>query len=229
MHPSLAKHSIVIFGLGPTGGSTAQLLCAAGIGRICLVDTAQMVPSGAGLSAIASGGAGQVPQQPDCEKLSREYPNVKIERCPDRFDAHNAERLVEQYDVVIDNFSNWQDKLLASDICMQLHKPLLHSGCLGYNFQLFDMLPSKSACLRCAFQIIGLDDLTRLTQTTQPFGPTSMMAGAMLASEAIKILTGIGSAPGDEFLQFDGLKRQFYVTRAMTPHADCPDCGRWIS
>jgi len=141
------------------------------------------------------------------------------------FDAHNAEEIFGPYQLVLDALSGWQEKLLASDICMHLKKTLVHSACSGFNFQVFTMVPGKSACLRCVLCHTGQEDLPRQSNSLEVFQPMADMAAIMQACEAIKVLSHLGVAPAEVLLQYDAFRREFSTVTGLGKRADCPDCG----
>jgi molybdopterin/thiamine biosynthesis adenylyltransferase len=142
------------------------------------------------------------------------------------FNTAEAESLFQQSDVVVDGLDDWQHKLVASDLCMQLRKPLVHAGGSGFRFQVYTMLPHKSACLRCVLPEVGMDDvpLTAIDPTT--LAPVSAMIGALQSLEAIKVAAKVGATQGNELWKFDWLSGEFETVRGLDPRFDCPDCGR---
>ncbi|MBI4532767.1 MAG: ThiF family adenylyltransferase, partial [Candidatus Melainabacteria bacterium] len=141
----------------------------------------------------------------------------------------NADKILKDYDLIIDGLADWQDKLVIGDECMRLSKPLVHVAIAGFNFHLYAMLPGKSACLRCLFTQVGIEDFPTTKVHNVSFSPIEGMAGTLQASEAIKIIAHVGITPADEYIHFDGLRREFHTERGFRPTPDCPDCGRYAA
>jgi molybdopterin/thiamine biosynthesis adenylyltransferase len=158
-------------------------------------------------------------------RLKAMNPEIEVLGLRQTFDAHNAERILDDGDVIADALGNWQGKMLTSDVCMRLKKTLIHAGVRAFEFQLYTMIPGKSACLRCVFANLGLDDVTASHSGHGVLGPVAGMAGAFQAIEAIKVIAGIGTTPGSYLVRFDALRRYFDDVSELLPRPDCPDCG----
>jgi molybdopterin-synthase adenylyltransferase len=143
-----------------------------------------------------------------------------------KVDGHDAESIFSEFDVIIDGLTNWQEKLLVSDVCMHINKPLVHAGGSGFRYQLFTMVPSRSACLRCAFPMAGIDDVPMQPPEHKSIAAVLGMIGAWQAVEAIKLIGKIGAIQGNELTKIDWLSGEFETIRGLDARKDCPDCGR---
>ncbi len=224
----LSQATVLMLGLNATGATCAMHLAQSGIGKLILVDCDLVKPSDLTvhpLLTMADVG------DPKTLALSRSLqlinPDLKIEERFERFDAHNAESLLHEADLAVEGLRNWQDKLLASDNCMHILKPLIHAGLMEFSFHVFSMIPGKSACLRCVFSNLGLEDLPAAGPGRGELGAIAGLAGAFQAAEAIKIITRLGTISGNHLLRFDVLRSEFDDMTQLTSRSDCPDCGRW--
>jgi molybdopterin/thiamine biosynthesis adenylyltransferase len=212
---TLGLSRVLILGVGWSGIKVAAHLAQANVGKIILVDEDKTVLKAAAETIqnnLQSGSTGSTTEFV-CHELD--------------FDAHFAEELINDVTMVIDCLENWQDKLLASDVCMQLRKTLIHAGSSGngMRFQIYAMRPGKSACLRCAFPLAGIDDVPLIPESNEHFEPIVAMVAAMQSLEAIKIMSRLGVSQGNELLKFDGLSGEFEIIRGLDPQHGCPDCG----
>ena len=142
------------------------------------------------------------------------------------FDAHDSEELIASFDVVVDGLNDWQLKLVASDACMHLSKPLVHVGGEGFRYQLYTMRPGRSACLRCVFPRIGIDDFPKAQDENALFSPVQGVLGALQAIEAAKLAANFGASQGNELFKFDFLSGEMEMITGLDGVADCPDCGK---
>ncbi|MBX9691531.1 MAG: ThiF family adenylyltransferase [Cyanobacteria bacterium] len=156
--------------------------------------------------------------------------NEMLVQNPDVELVHQAiddlpDETIRSASVVLETSNDWQYKLRLSDICMHHDIALVHSGVLGPRVQLYTMVPSRSACLRCALQQTGMDDipLTPVSQTS--LRPMSAWLGALMALEAIKLITKLGVTQGNELWKMDGLSGELEIVRGLDPQRGCPDCG----
>ncbi len=209
---TLGLSKALILGVNWSGVKVAAHLAQANVGRVILVDQDKAV-----LKAAAEKIKQTVPPGSNTEFVCHELD----------FDAHFAEELITDATIVLDCLENWQDKLLASDVCMHLRKTLIHAGATGngMRFQIYAMRPGKSACLRCAFPLAGIDDVPLIPDSESQFEPIVSMVAAMQSLEAIKIMSRLGVSQGNELLKFDGLSGEFEIVRGLDPQHGCPDCG----
>lgn len=224
---SLLAAKVIVVGSSKHGTMAALYLAGAGIGQIGLADTHKKHPTFAAPESLYTC-QDIMPQAKDknLALLTQLNPDIKITQHNIKFTAHNADEILENYDLVIDGLDDWQEKLVTGDACMRLGKPLVHAAIAGFNFHVFAALPGKSACLRCLFTQIGIEDFTSSNAHKASFSPIAGMAGAFQASEAIKIIAHVGITQADEYIHFDGLRREFHTERGFRPSPDCPDCGR---
>ncbi len=153
-------------------------------------------------------------------------PDVNVELHQLLADADPGDNVFSGVNVVIESALDWQFKLRISDTCMRLGIPLIHCGSSGLRFQLFSMVPGKSACLRCALPVIGIDDVPLHPVPRDTFDPVAACAGSLMALEAIKLICGLGVIQGNELWKVDGLSGEIEIVRGLDRRHDCPDCGR---
>lgn len=207
----LASGRVIIMGVLGCGAVAARHLAESGVGQIELLDEDPKA-----LSALYRS-LTELPARSSATQIS----------CKAwRFDGHEAEKILMDTDVIIDGLSNWQDKLIASDVCMMIKKPLVHAGGSGFRFQVFTMVPARSACLRCVFPLIGIDEVPFGPVETTSLGPVIDIVGSLQALSAIKLISHFGASQGNELLKIDSLSGEFEVVRGLDPRPDCPDCGR---
>lgn len=224
----LLESTVLIIGLNAVGTNSAMNLAQAGVGRLILVDGDLVKTSDLSTHSVF------VPEDinyPKVDVLKRRLlclnEDMQVRNCFFKFDTHNADHLLNEGQLVIEGLDSWQDKLVASDSCMQRSKPLIHSGVMAYSFHVFSMIPGRSACLRCVFARLGLEDFPPDGFSQGVLGAIASLAGAFQASEAIKLLTQLGTISGNHLLRFDVLRSEFDDMTELIGRADCPDCGRW--
>lgn len=228
----LAKASVAIVGIEEHTLYSLAQIANAGVGCIRLIEDRPISTDSPGsFFFLQNGGTGsRISAARDViARDAAAAATIKIEVHDQKFDAHNAEQLLGGVDAVIDGLTNWQDKLLASDVCMQLKTPFVHAGLNGLDAQVFCMIPSRSACLRCVFAKLGLEDFATMNNAHgQPqFGSLSAITGSLQALECIKLLGDIGTISPSRLMKIDGLRGDMLDIRELTPRTDCPDCGRF--
>jgi len=206
----LLAGTVVIFGLSGTGAVAAKTLTEAGIGELILVDDSLKELSELSRTLLADHASD----------------DTKITMVAKQSAQNQTEVLLGQCHVALDALPNWQEKLVLSDLAMNIGKPLIHTGIAGFRYQLYSMLPTKSACLRCALPVAGIDDVPLQPLNLGKIKAVMEMAGAWQAIEAIKLIAHVGATQGNELFKFDCLSGEFEIVRGLDPRPDCPDCGR---
>ncbi|PWT94726.1 MAG: hypothetical protein C5B53_12515 [Candidatus Melainabacteria bacterium] len=198
-----------ILGNSDSGAIAARALAQAGVGTLTLVD--------------ASPKALTRSSQTLAERKSFGDTKVILKALP--LSDSRTEELLSHSTVVIDALADWQDKLALSDICMHARVPLIHAGVVGFRFQFFSMLPGRSACLRCALPLSGIDDVPLEPVKPGKVGAVLEMVGAWQAIEALKLIARVGASQGNELFKVDCLSGEFEIVRGLDAQSDCPDCG----
>lgn len=224
----LFNANVVIIGLNPVGTNCAKNLAQAGVGHLTLIDPGLVQTSDLSSHNIFCVDDINKPKVDVVRRHLQELnPEIVVRNCFYKFDAHNADKHLEESDLATEALDNWQDKLLASDCCMHTKTPLIHSGLMMFSFHVFCMIPGRSACLRCVFARLGLEDFPPEGFNHGVLGAVASLAGAFQAAEAIKLITQIGTVSGNHLLRFDILRSEFDDMTELVGRSDCPDCGRW--
>jgi molybdopterin/thiamine biosynthesis adenylyltransferase len=205
----LSKANIYVLGSIATGQSVARNLYRAGARKITLVN----VDAESGIDDQYSLAIEQNSEK-FCQTVDCEWTIV------------NIEKQIGPAEIIIDTLSDWQKKLTLSDISMEYEKVVVHSGITGFRFQIYTMIPGKSACLRCALPLAGIDQVPLKPTNNFSISAVMELVDAWLSLEAIKYLSKIGIIQGNEMFKFDCLSGEFEVIRGLDANIDCPDCGR---
>jgi molybdopterin/thiamine biosynthesis adenylyltransferase len=140
-------------------------------------------------------------------------------------DGNRPEELLRDCQIVVDGLSGWREKLELSDMCMQYRKPLVHAGGGGLRYQLFTMVPGRSACLRCLLSMVDMEDFTHTRKEEGSLYAMDSLVGSYLALEVVKLVGKVGASQGNELFKIDGLSGEMEVLRGLDRNEDCPDCG----
>lgn len=221
----IAKAKILIVGAGGLGSPAAFYLAAAGVGTIGLIDSDAVDLSNLQRQIIHyTPDVGRSKVQSAREKIQALNPDVTVVMHEERFVADNALKLVAGYDVVIDGVDNFPAKFLINDACVLAGKPLVHGGILRFDGRVTTILPKKSACYRCVFKQPPPAGLVASCQEAGVIGALAGVIGTLQATEALKLVLGIGRLLTDRLLDYDAKKTSFReIKTKRNPH--CPVCG----
>jgi adenylyltransferase/sulfurtransferase len=219
----LSEASAVVVGAGALGSPAATYLVAAGVGRVGVVDgdwveisnlQRQFLHYTPDIEAQKAESAAQ--------KLGVLNTEVTVEPYPVEVDADNAEALVMGADVVVDCTDSFETRYLVNDACCAQRVPLVEGGALGFGGMVMAIRPGETACYRCAFPTAPPDAPS--CRDAGILGAVAGVVGSLQALEALKLLSGVGTAPGDVIVQFDGLSLTQTLVRTSR-RADCSACA----
>ncbi len=155
-------------------------------------------------------------------------PRCRVEAVPERLDSGNVERLLEGVDVVVDGADNFPARYLLNDACVKLRKPLVYGAVQRFAGQasVFDAGRRRGQlpCYRCLFPQPPSAGSAPSCEEAGVLGVVPGIIGLLQASEALKLLLGIGEPLSGRLLQFDALAMRFRETRVV-PDPDCVVCG----
>ncbi|HYZ29766.1 MAG TPA: HesA/MoeB/ThiF family protein [Thermoleophilaceae bacterium] len=219
----LKAASAIVVGAGALGSPAATYLACAGVGRVGVVDSDWVELSNLQRQPLHF--------TPDIEtqkaesaaqKLGVLNTEISVEPYPVEVDADNAAAIIAGADVVLDCTDSFATRYLVNDACCAERVALVEAGALGFGGMVFAIRPGETACYRCAFPTAPADAPS--CAEAGMLGAAAGVVGSLQALEALKLLSGVGTTPGDTIVQFDGLTLQQTLVRTSR-RADCPACG----
>ena len=225
----LEEATVVLVGAGGLGSPAAFYLAAAGVGRLRLVDD-DVVDRSNLQRQILHGEAdiGTAKVESARRSLSDLNPRLRVEPVAERLDSGNVERLLDEADVVIDGGDNFPVRYLLNDACVHLGKPLVYGAVHRFEGQVsvFDAgrARGEKPCYRCLFPEPPPPGDAPNCSEVGVLGVLPGVIGMLQATEALKLLLGIGQQLSGRLLHFDALAMQFRETR-LAPDPDCPVCA----
>ncbi len=144
--------------------------------------------------------------------------------------AGSGERLVTPHprpQVILDCTDNFETRYLINDVSVKHAIPYVYAGAVATGGMVMAVVPGESACLRCVFAEPPAPGSAPTCDTAGILGPVAMVAGALQAVEAIKILLGRVDRVSRGLWAFDPwLNQQRVLNLAGARRADCPCCGQ---
>ncbi len=221
----LAKAKILLVGAGGLGSPAALYLAAAGVGTIGLIDGDVVDLTNLQRQILHhTPDIGRPKVVSGKEKIQALNPNVNVSMYEERLTASNALKIFSDYDVVIDGVDNFPAKFLINDACFFADKPLVHGGILRFDGRVMTIIPKKSACYRCVFKTPPPPGLVASCQEAGVIGVLAGIIGTIQATEALKLVLGIGQPLTNRMLDFDARKTQFREIKVRRKQ-NCSLCG----
>ena len=216
----LKASSALIVGAGGLGSPVGLYLAAAGVGRIGIVDFDDV--DGSNLHRQVLYGASDV-GHPKLEAARRRLqdlnPEIAIETHAAALTSENALDILIRYDVVIDGTDNFPTRYLVNDACVLLGKPNVYGSIFRFEGQASVFSAQDGPCYRCLYPEPPPPHLVPSCAEGGVLGVLPGVIGTIQATEAIKLLTGIGETLVGRLLLFDALKMTFRTLRLRQQHA----------
>lgn len=226
---ALEAARVLMVGAGGLGSPAAFYLAAAGVGFLRLVDDDVVDRSNLQRQILHSEARiGTAKVDSAAHSLAALNPRVRVEGVRARLNADNVESLLVDVDVVIDGADNFPTRYLLSDACVQLRKPLVYGAVHRFEGQasVFDAGRHRGAspCYRCLFPEAPRPEDAPNCAEAGVLGVLPGIIGLLQATEAIKLILGLGQGLSGRLLHFDALAMRFRETR-LAPDPDCPVCA----
>jgi len=221
----LKAASILLIGTGGLGSPLALYLAAAGVGRIGLVDYDVVDESNLHRQVIhGTRDVGRPKLDSAAETIADLNPFVTIDRYNVPLSSANALDILAGYDVIIDGTDNFPTRYLVNDACVLLGKPNIYGSIFRFEGQVSVFYAKEGPCYRCLFPSPPPPGLVPSCADGGVLGVLPGTIGTLQATEAIKLITGIGQPLIGRLLLYDALEMSFETIR-LRKDPDCPVCG----
>jgi len=221
----LKASSVLLIGAGGLGSPLALYLTAAGIGRIGLVD--YDVVDYTNLQRQVIHGTKDV-GKPKLESAKASMldinPFVQVDTYEVPLTSANALEIMAPYDVIIDGTDNFPTRYLTNDACVLLGKPNVYGSIFRFEGQLSVFYAEEGPCYRCLFPQPPPPGAVPSCAEGGVLGILPGTVGAMQATEAIKLILGIGDSMIGRLVLYDALNMEFTEVK-LRKNPNCPVCG----
>jgi len=216
---------VLIVGAGGLGSPVALYLAAAGVGTLGLVDFDAVDVSNLQRQILhGTKDVGRSKLDSARARLGDVNPHVRVETHDARLTSANALDIIGRYDIVVDGTDNFATRYLTNDACVLLGKPNVYGSIFRFEGQASVFGLDDGPCYRCLFPEPPPPGSVPNCAEGGVLGVLPGIVGTIQATEAIKLILGIGETLAGRLLLIDALSMQF---RAMTLRKDpaCPACG----
>lgn len=225
----LGAARVLLVGAGGLGSPAAFYLAAAGLGHLRLVDDDAVERGNLQRQILHTDDAiGQPKVVSAAHRLQALNPRLALEAVTARVDAGNIAALLDGVDVVIDGADNFATRYLLNDACIAQRKPLVYGAVQQFEGQasVFDAGRQRghAPCYRCLFPQPPPAAFAPNCSETGVLGVLPGVIGLLQATEALKLLLGIGEPLIGRLLCFDALGMHFHELR-LAPDPQCQACG----
>lgn len=221
----LKAASVLCIGTGGLGSPVALYLAAAGVGRIGLVDY-DVVESHNLQRQVIHGTAqiGVLKVESARQRLLDLNPDIEVITHNEIFSSANASQLAQPYDILIDGTDNFPTRYLVNDVCVLLDKPNVYGSIFRFEGQVSVFWAKHGPCYRCLFPAPPPPGLVPSCAEGGVLGVLPGTVGTLQASEAIKLILGIGEPLLGRLLLYDALAMTMEEVK-LRKNPDCVICG----
>ncbi len=221
----LKAASVLVIGTGGLGSPIALYLAAAGIGRIGLVDfdvvdysnlQRQIIHGMSTLDDLKVDSAKQ--------RMLDLNPDIQVDVYNEPFTSENAFRIAEPYDVIIDGTDNFPTRYLSNDLAVLTGKPNIYGSIFRFDGQVSVFDAKKGPCYRCIFPEPPPPGLVPSCAEGGVLGVLPGTIGTIQATEAIKVILGIGSPLVGKLMLYNALDMSFDFVK-LRKNPNCKVCG----
>ncbi len=221
----LKNSSALIIGTGGLGSPVSLYLAAAGIGRIGLVDYDVVDSSNLQRQVIhGTSTVGQLKVESARAKLLDLNPEIQIDVYNEPYTSENALRIAKDYDIILDGTDNFPTRYLTNDVAVFLGKPNVYASIYRFDGQVSVFYAKEGPCYRCLFPEPPPPGLVPSCAEGGVLGVLPGTIGTIQATEALKVLLGIGEPLIGKLLLYNALEMSFDFVK-LKKNPNCRVCG----
>ncbi|RBP66219.1 adenylyltransferase/sulfurtransferase [Brevibacterium sanguinis] len=216
----LRAASVLVIGAGGLGAPVLQYLAAAGLGAVTIIDDDVVEASNLQRQVLhrdADIGRPKVDSARDA--LLRLDPELTVRTIADRLSPDNALDLVAAHDLVLDGADNFATRYLSNDAAELTGTPLVWGTIFRFSGQVSTFVPGHGPMLRDLFPDIPDANSVPSCAEGGVLGVLCGTVGSAMATEAIKLICGIGTPLIGRLLRYDALEAE-YSTLRFSPDPD---------
>ena len=216
---------VLCIGAGGLGSPVAMYLAAAGVGTLGMVDFDTVDFSNLQRQIIhGTPDVGRLKLQSANDRIQAINPNVQVECYETALSSRNALELFEPYDIIVDGTDNFPTRYLVNDACVLLGKPNVYGSIFRFEGQASVFATKDGPCYRCLYPEPPPPGLVPSCAEGGVLGVLPGIVGTIQATEAIKLIIGVGEPLIGRFLIFDALRMRFRELK-LRRDPECPVCG----
>ena len=220
----LIQSKALILGAGGLGSPSAIYLALAGVGTIGLVDFDVVEISNLQRQVLHhTADIGRPKIQSAKDNILAYNPDVNVVLHEVRLESDNAREIISQYDMVINGADNFATRYLVNDACYLEGKPLIDGSILIFDGQSTVFIPGQG-CYRCLFPSPPPPGMVPNCAEAGVLGALTGLVGSIQATEALKLMIGIGESLSSRLLLIDALSMNFREVK-IKRNPNCPLCG----
>ncbi len=221
----LKQAKVLLVGTGGLGAPLGMYLAAAGIGRIGLVDFDVVDFTNLQRQVIhGTKDVGRKKLDSAADTMLDINPFLQIDKYEVALTSENALDIIKDYDMVIDGTDNFPTRYLVNDACVLLGKPNVYGSIFRFEGQATVFAYDGGPCYRCLYPEPPPPGLVPSCAEGGVLGILPGTIGLIQATEAVKLILGVGEPLVGRLLLYDALAMRFRELK-LRRNVECPVCG----
>ena len=206
----LLSAKVLLLGAGGLGAPAGLYLAAAGVGTLGLVDDDVVDESNLQRQVIHSTRTvGMAKVESAKQTINGLNPDVQVRTHQLRLSSENVLEILKDYDLIVDGTDNFQTRYLLNDASLILKKPVVNASIFQFEGQLTVFKPFEGPCYRCLYPEPPPPGMAPSCNEAGVLGVLPGVIGVLQATEAVKLILGIGKPLIGRLLQYDALNMKF--------------------
>ena len=216
----LLNSKVAVLGVGGLGSGVVMNLAALGVGQIKVIDSEVIDETNFNRQLIHKyKNIGRAKVISAKEWIQEFNSDVKVEIDKIKINEINYFSILDDYDVIVDCFDNYESKYVLNEIALRHKKILVHGSVQGYCGQVTTIIPDKTGCLSCLLQKPEVFE----EEPTSSLSPVVSIIAGLQAQEVLKIITNSGEILANKLLAYDGYKGAFKILN-YSKNIHCTTC-----
>jgi sulfur-carrier protein adenylyltransferase/sulfurtransferase len=222
----LLDSKVLLIGAGGLGSPAGLYLAAAGVGTLGIIDADVVDSSNLQRQILHTVDRIGTPKVDSAEATIRALnPDVTVVKYADRLTSENVLDVITGYDVIVDGTDNFPTRYLLNDASLVAGIPVVHGSIYQFEGSVTVYKPHDGPCYRCQYPEPPPPELAPSCAEGGVLGVLPGVVGTLQATEALKLVLGIGDPLVGRQLRYDALSMEF-VELKMHRDPDCPVCSK---
>jgi molybdopterin/thiamine biosynthesis adenylyltransferase/rhodanese-related sulfurtransferase len=222
----LLESKVLLIGAGGLGSPAAMYLAAAGVGTLGIIDADVVDRSNLQRQILHTEDRIGTPKVDSAEQtLKALNPDVTIVKYRERLTSENVLDVITGYDVIVDGTDNFPTRYLLNDASLVAGIPVVHGSIYQFEGSVTVYAPRVGPCYRCQYPEPPPPDMAPSCAEGGVLGVLPGVVGGLQATEALKLVLGVGDPLIGRQLRYDALAMEFVELR-MHRDPNCPVCSK---
>jgi molybdopterin/thiamine biosynthesis adenylyltransferase/rhodanese-related sulfurtransferase len=222
----LKNAKVLAVGAGGLGSPVLMYLAAAGVGTLGIIEFDVVDESNLQRQIIhGQSDVGRPKAESARDTIKEINPLIDVVLHETRLDSSNVMEIFAGYDLIVDGTDNFATRYLVNDACVLLNKPYIWGSIYRFDGQASVFWSEYGPCYRCLYPEPPPPGMVPSCAEGGVLGVLCATIGSIQATEAIKVLTGIGEPLVGKLVVYDALEMEF-TKLTVRKDPECPICGK---